>query len=207
MTPLNPLSAEAQEPQEFWHPDLHAVNHAPRQSESQSAPRPPAAAGKRRARAPAQQWYDLLETRHVPHVGNIPVSSVGNAVRILANDISWRDVLAWDEFASMVVKRIPPPCDEADEPQGGTRPGDWTDDDTTRARLWLERQPEYRIRLRDKDVYTAARVAAQRYHYHPVRAYLATLHGRWDGTPRLSRWLSDYLGAQDTPYVRRVEAW
>jgi putative DNA primase/helicase len=207
MTPPNPLSAEAREPQEFWQPAPTSVNPATLQGGPQSAPRPTAEIGTRRVRAPTQDWYDLLDTRHVPHVGNIPVSSVGNAVRILTNDIAWREVLAWDEFASMVVKRTPPPCDEADEPEGGTRQGDWTDDDTTRARLWLERQPEYRVRLRDKDVYTAVRVVAQRHNYHPVRAYLATLHGRWDGTPRLERWLSDYLGAPDTPYVRRVGAW
>jgi putative DNA primase/helicase len=203
MTSPDPLCAEAREPQEFWQPATPAVNPATRAG----ATRPHAASGPRRARAPAQSWYALLDTRHVPHLGAVPVSSVGNAVRILANDPAWRDVLAWDEFASMVVKRAPPPCDAADAPEGGTRPGDWTDDDTARARLWFERQPAYRLRLRDKDVYTAARVVAQRRHYHPVRAYLAGLRGRWDGTPRLARWLVDYLGAQDTPYVRCVGAW
>jgi predicted P-loop ATPase len=40
--------------------------------------------------------------------------------------------------------------------------------------------------------------------FHPVLNYLAGL--RWDGTPRLDRWLVTYGGAEDTPYVRAVGA-
>ncbi len=38
--------------------------------------------------------------------------------------------------------------------------------------------------------------------YHPVREYLASL--AWDQEPRIERWLIDYAGALDTPYVRAV---
>jgi predicted P-loop ATPase len=42
--------------------------------------------------------------------------------------------------------------------------------------------------------------------YHPVRDFLNSL--AWDGQDRLSRWLIDYLGAEDTEYVRAVgRAW
>jgi len=37
--------------------------------------------------------------------------------------------------------------------------------------------------------------------YHSVRDYLGGL-GLWDGTPRLDTWLTDYLGASDTPLNR-----
>ena len=37
---------------------------------------------------------------------------------------------------------------------------------------------------------------------HPVREYLAGL--KWDGVPRLDRWLSTYLGVEETPYTREV---
>lgn len=40
--------------------------------------------------------------------------------------------------------------------------------------------------------------------FHPVLDYLATL--KWDGTPRLDRWLSAYGGADDTEYTRAVGA-
>ena len=38
--------------------------------------------------------------------------------------------------------------------------------------------------------------------FHPVRDYLSTL--AWDQETRIERWLIDYAGAPDTPYVRAV---
>lgn len=38
--------------------------------------------------------------------------------------------------------------------------------------------------------------------FHPVREYLSSL--AWDQEPRIERWLIDYAGASDTPYVRAV---
>lgn len=43
---------------------------------------------------------------------------------------------------------------------------------------------------------------ARRNRYHPVREYLDSL--AWDQEPRIERWLIDYAGAPDTPYVRAV---
>jgi len=39
-------------------------------------------------------------------------------------------------------------------------------------------------------------------HFHPVRDYLSSL--AWDQQPRIERWLIDYAGAPDIPYVRAV---
>jgi len=38
--------------------------------------------------------------------------------------------------------------------------------------------------------------------FHPVRRYLDGL--KWDGKPRLNRWLIDYAGAKDTKYVQAI---
>ncbi len=38
--------------------------------------------------------------------------------------------------------------------------------------------------------------------YHPVRDYLDSL--QWDGKLRLDRWLSEFMGADDTPYTQAV---
>ncbi|WP_457663743.1 VapE domain-containing protein [Sinorhizobium medicae] len=38
--------------------------------------------------------------------------------------------------------------------------------------------------------------------FHPVREMLASL--QWDGLERISRWLTTYLGAQDTPLNREI---
>lgn len=57
--------------------------------------------------------------------------------------------------------------------------------------------------LTGKDrIFDAVNVVAQRHAYHPVRDYLDAC--TWDGVPRVDRLLIDYLGADDTPYVRAV---
>ena len=38
--------------------------------------------------------------------------------------------------------------------------------------------------------------------YHPIKEYFATL--QWDGVERLDTLLVDYMGADDSPYVRAV---
>jgi hypothetical protein len=43
---------------------------------------------------------------------------------------------------------------------------------------------------------------ATAHHFHPIREWLGTL--RYDGTPRLDKWLTRYLGADDSPYTRAV---
>lgn len=43
---------------------------------------------------------------------------------------------------------------------------------------------------------------ARRQSFHPVREYLSAL--AWDQEPRIERWLIDYAGAPDTPYVRAI---
>lgn len=52
----------------------------------------------------------------------------------------------------------------------------------------------------DKDLLAAIIRHARERAYHPVRDYLRGL--KWDGTPRLDRWLTVCLGATDTPFVR-----
>jgi predicted P-loop ATPase len=57
------------------------------------------------------------------------------------------------------------------------------------------------------DVNTAAQAAqtvARDHEFHPVRSYSESI--RWDGVERLDRWLSLYLGSEDTAYARAVGA-
>ncbi|MFG0291725.1 MAG: VapE domain-containing protein [Phycisphaerales bacterium JB050] len=39
---------------------------------------------------------------------------------------------------------------------------------------------------------------------HPVREYLESVDGTWDGTPRVDSWLIDFAGAEDSVYTRAV---
>lgn len=82
---------------------------------------------------------------------------------------------------------------------GTAPPTDWTSDHDVRAAAWFQHAG---IGVSPRVAAQAVEVVARGHPYHPVREYLCGCI--WDGTPRLDRWASRYLGAEDTLYVRAV---
>ena len=79
------------------------------------------------------------------------------------------------------------------------KPG-WADADLANAKLYFERVYGIWSPTKFKDALLAV-VSAERL-YHPIKEYFATL--QWDGVERLDTLLVDYMGADDSPYVRAV---
>ena len=77
-------------------------------------------------------------------------------------------------------------------------------DDPVVKELWLLVEERYRFLSTRDFFFTVVEDAARRNAFHPVRDYLDGL--KWDGVPRLDRWLVDYGGAENTDYVRAVGA-
>jgi hypothetical protein len=75
-------------------------------------------------------------------------------------------------------------------------------DDAAVARLWLLIDERFQFCPSRNFFLTVIADAARLNAYHPVAEYLAAL--RWDGAPRIRRWLAAYGGAVDTPYTRAV---
>lgn len=74
------------------------------------------------------------------------------------------------------------------------------DDDYTAVSAALSRS--YGVGFSMPQVQQAISSLARESSYHPIKDWLA---GRlWDGTERLATWLSDFLGAEDTPYTRGI---
>lgn len=76
----------------------------------------------------------------------------------------------------------------------------WRQTDLACFELYLEQKYSLYAPNKCKDVLYA--VLSSKRRYHPIRDYLDTL--TWDGTERLDRLLIDYLGAEDTEYVKTV---
>jgi Virulence-associated protein E len=57
-------------------------------------------------------------------------------------------------------------------------------------------------RVSTETVHLAVDMRAAECRYHPVRTYLDNL--KWDGVPRLDRFLSAYLGVQESDYASAV---
>lgn len=76
----------------------------------------------------------------------------------------------------------------------------WGDADLACAKLYFERVYGIRSPAKFKDALLAV-VASERL-YHPIEEYFSAL--TWDGEERLDTLLMEYMGAEDTPYVRAV---
>jgi Virulence-associated protein E/Domain of unknown function (DUF3854) len=131
-----------------------------------------------------------------------PANPQGHVYPVLANAITalrhapeWKGVLASNEFelAPMAVRTTP----WGNLPNGGA----WTDHEDRLTAEWLQRNGVL------VDVYTAGQAAqtvAKDRSFHPIRTYLESV--RWDGVERLDRWLSAYVGVEDTGYAQAVGA-
>lgn len=115
-----------------------------------------------------------------------------NADIALRHAPEWEGVFAFDEFRQKV--RI-----IAESPIGGEYPRDWSDADDTRAAIWMQ---QHGIEVGRELVGAAVQAIATENPVHPLRDGLSSL--RWDGEPRVGRWLVEYLGAKASDYTLSV---
>lgn len=84
-------------------------------------------------------------------------------------------------------------------PWSQVKPG-WSDSDLACAKIYFEKA--YGIWSPTKFRDALLGVVSSERQYHPIKEYLGSLS--WDGKERVDTLLIDYLGADDTPYVRAV---
>lgn len=149
-------------------------------------------AEERRAQAEAEftdedNWQSQLELDKTGAVKD----TLTNISIILRFDPNLKSIV-FNQFKNMidVIGELPWPQ---------VKPG-WSDTDLACAKLYFERSYGIWSPTKFKDALLGV-VSVERL-YHPVKEYLGKLS--WDGTERLDTLLIDYLGADDTPYVRAV---
>ena len=134
--------------------------------------------------------------------------TINNAVLIIENDERLKGKIGYDVFSSRMCATGPlewdPPelkriwgQDLKNGPRGkAKRP--WTDLDDANILNLLE---GYGMSGEQKSL-RALQVVGGRHQFNDVADYLNRL--KWDGKKRIETLLPDYLGAEDTPYVRAV---
>jgi predicted P-loop ATPase len=142
-------------------------------------------------------WKDKL-TR----TGNDSVArNVQNLVTIFTHADEWVGVFGFNERMSRIVLLKPPPIDD-DFPDFMKHSGDLRDPHAIWIATWLARNcpivPSVEM------VFSAIQAVAHGNSFDPVRDYLTGL--AWDSVPRVDGWACNYLGSDDTPYVRAVAA-
>jgi putative DNA primase/helicase len=119
-----------------------------------------------------------------------------NVELILSNGV-FQDVMAYDAFKNSEVIRGPLPWRKRERPKAEYEP--WLGADDRRLQHYIGKT--YNI----KSAETIKNALTEVVHgntFHPVKSYLEDQY--WDGVPRLDALFIDYLGAEDTPYVRAV---
>ncbi len=124
--------------------------------------------------------------------------TAGNMQLMMGNMPEWAGLLAFDEAKdSLYWTKEPPSIDGLSTPTRGVcvSEGDWIH---TAQWFSIHRRVEFKKE-------TAAEVilaAGKRNVHNSLTTYLEGL--QWDGKDRLSTWLIDYCGAEDTPANRRM---
>lgn len=136
-------------------------------------------------------WLEKLE---YDKKGNLK-QTTDNIVQVLLNDPGIKDGIGgYDQFRQKPVKLGSLPWWLYDQTDAT-----WTDTDDASLRYYLEKK--YKLVARGKTDDAIAYVQ-ERHAFHPVREYLKSL--KWDGIKRLDTLFIDYLGSEDSEYVRAV---
>ena len=116
---------------------------------------------------------------------------LANVMIALRSDPVFRNIIARDDmFAGPMLMRPLPDSTIA----ATAMPRPLTDDDVTEVQVWLQRAG---LRVGKDVTHQAVDLSGPQCAYHPVRRYLDRV--AWDGTKRLTDWLTTYLGAEDFP--------
>ena len=137
--------------------------------------------------ADEQNWQVLLELDKQGRVKD----TLSNIVNIIRHDPNLKPVV-YNSFKGIldVIDKLP---------WKQVKPG-WGDSDLACAKVYFERVYGIWSPAKFKDALLAVTSAERT--YHPVKSYLDNL--KWDETERLDTLLIDYLGAEDTAFVRAV---
>ena len=119
-------------------------------------------------------------------------STVENMVLILQNDPKLKGRFSFDTFRQrpVIAKKLPWKREGEDQYLG----------DKDESMLYLYLEQEYGITA--VKLATALDCVYEKNKFHPVRDYLGGL--KWDGTRRLDTLLIDYMGCDDSPYIRAI---
>lgn len=142
-----------------------------------------------------QPWWGLLRRR--PRANDLVAGSLENAGIFLENHPDVCGRLEYNAFTIRAMVLAP-------FPWGSRNPNDYpremTESDAVNCCRWLERQGQYG--LSKEKVFSILGTIAEDRQRHPLQEWLDSL--KWDRKPRCEKWLTYYLGVDDSDYCRAV---
>lgn len=120
-------------------------------------------------------------------------STISNFSLIIENEPLLKDKIAYNEFSNRAVVIGQLPWRKKDNM------GDWCDTDDSGLREFIEKYYSISSTAKCAD---ALALSFEKHSFHPIKEYLEGLS--WDGQERINSLFIDYLGAEDSRYVRTV---
>lgn len=142
--------------------------------------------------------FNWMETLIYTDRGGLAPTSVHNTIKILENADEFSGVFKFNEFKSDIFICECPPWDAEED----FRVRRLENVDLTRCEAYLERA--WKMKCGAAKIFSGLAAASNTNRFHPVREYFEQL--KWDGVPRLHKWLAYYAGAETQPpeYLARV---
>lgn len=137
-----------------------------------------------------ESWESALE---VDKNGN-PLKTTNNILLILECDPVLKGKIAYNAFSNRGQILGPVPWDSSVKDKR-----DWVDNDDSGLRHYLEKYYGLYVVNKTND---ALETLFKLNSFHPIKDYLEAID--WDGVERVDTLLIDYLGAEDSQYVREV---
>lgn len=138
-------------------------------------------------------WIEKLD---VNEKTGFPLATAKNA-EILLSSGPFKGVLAYDAFGNTEVIRKALPWRDRERRHEEYEP--WLGADDRRLEHWFGKNYEFKSSSTIKNAFTEV---CHMNKFHPIIDYLEAQE--WDGEKRLDRLFIDYLGAEDSAYVREV---
>ncbi|MED1642314.1 virulence-associated E family protein [Brevibacillus agri] len=140
-----------------------------------------------------RSWIQKLEIS--PTTGK-PAKTAHNVLVVLTHDPTVRGKIYRDTFTDRIMGRGPlpwPPRNKTDKTFA------WSDADEHGLFIYIERVLGFRT---EGAIRSALVWCSEHNAINPVEEYLKSL--RWDGVPRLDTLYTDYLGAENHPFIRMI---
>ena len=138
-------------------------------------------------------WIDDLKMNER---SGFPLSTSNNVEVILSNG-EWQGALAYDAFGNTEVIRKKLPWRNRERKHDDYEP--WLGADDRRLQHWFGKKYEIKSANIIANAFTEV---SHLNRFHPIIDYLE--EQKWDGAPRIDRLFIDYLGAEDSDYVKEV---
>lgn len=138
----------------------------------------------------AEAWKSRLLTGKQ----GVPLGNVANALIAIRHAPELQGVLHFNESSLTTVAKAAPPFARAP-----AVPFPWADEHDVLLAAWMQHQG---IAVNKETAGQAAQAVSREHPFHPIRDYLDSL--KWDGISRIDDWLTLYMGADPSDYVRAV---